>query len=45
MYLGLRLVDLNNYLDIMYWFKMEMTKKIYLEPFKKCSGSLCFALL
>ena len=22
-----------------------MTKKIYLEPFKKCPGSLCFTLL
>ena len=24
---------------------MEMTKKIYLESFKKCPGSLCFTLL
>ena len=24
---------------------MEMTKKIYLEPFKKCPESLCFTLL
>ena len=24
---------------------IEMTKKIYLEPLKKCPGSLCFTLL
>ena len=24
---------------------IEMTKKIYLETFKKCPGSLCFPLL
>ena len=24
---------------------IEMTKKIYLETFKKCAGSLCFTLL
>ena len=24
---------------------VEMTKKIYLEPLKKCPGSLCFTLL
>ena len=24
---------------------IEMTKKIYIETFEKCSGSLCFPLL
>ena len=29
MYIGLRLVDLNNYLDIAYWFKISWPKQLF----------------